>query len=79
VTWLYYVVGITLAILAVLVSFLGLRSERFGQGRSGALLALVFVLLVATTAAGAVINARHEHKKHAAEYREYKAKHSESE
>jgi hypothetical protein len=78
-TTLYFVVGPTLAVCAVLFSFLGLRSERFGSSK-GSFRALVAAMaaLVALTMTGAVLNGRHEHKKKAAEYKEYFAKHQDA-
>jgi len=57
----FYFVGIGVTLLAVAVSFLGLRNKDF-PGSRGALLGgiALFVLLVGVTAATAVINARDE-------------------
>jgi plastocyanin len=58
---LFYVVGIALVVLAVVVSALGLRNTSFPGSRGALVGALgVFVLLVAATATAAVISARDE-------------------
>jgi plastocyanin len=65
---LFYVLGITLAVVAVGVSFLGLRNEeRFPSTALMRLTALGFAALVAATAAFAVLNARDEQEQRRAE------------
>jgi plastocyanin len=61
----FYVIGISLVVIAVTVSVIGLRYERFPGSR----LALVggaalLVVVVAATTTSAVINAREEQKEH---------------
>jgi plastocyanin len=63
---LFFFVGIALVIVAVAVSFLGLRDESFPASRGAMVGGLaLFAVLVAVTAATAVVNARDE-----AEHRE---------
>lgn len=63
---LFFFVGIALVIVAVAVSFLGLRNEGFPASRRAMAGGLtLFAVLVAVTAATAVVNARDE-----AEHRE---------
>jgi plastocyanin len=63
---LFFFVGIALVIVAVAVSFLGLRNESFPASRGAMAGGLaLFAVLVAVTAATAVVNARDE-----AEHRE---------
>jgi hypothetical protein len=78
-TALYFVVGPALAVLAVLISFLGLRSERFGAS-TGAFRAIAggMGILVVITLVGAVLNARHEHEEKAKEYKEYFSEHKDA-
>ena len=65
---LFYVLGITLAVVAVGVSFLGLRNEeRFPSTALMRLTALGFAALVAATAAFSVLNARDEQEQRRAE------------
>lgn len=65
---LFYVLGITLAVLAVGLSFFGLRNEeRFPSNALMRLTALGFAALVAGTAAFAVLNARDEQEHRRAE------------
>ena len=62
----FYFVGIALVILALAVSFLGLRNQSFPASRGAMAGGLaLFAVLVAVTAATAVVNARDE-----AEHRE---------
>ena len=65
---LFYVAGIVLAISAVVVSFLGLRVEKF-PGRAGPLVVIWFIALVGGTTTFAVLHAQHEkeHEEHALE------------
>ena len=66
---LFYVCGIVLAVSAVVVSFLGLKMERF-PGRASALVAIWFVALVGGTTTFAVLHAQDEkaHEEHALEH-----------
>jgi plastocyanin len=61
----FFVIGITLVVIAVVVSVIGLRYERFPGSRltlvGGAAL---LVVMVAATTTSAVINAREEQRKH---------------
>jgi hypothetical protein len=56
---LFYVLGPLLAASAVVISFLGLRSERF-PGRFGPLVVLYFVVLVGATTTFAVLHSKDE-------------------
>lgn len=61
---LFYVVGGALVVLALLVSFAGMRNEEtFPSPRALRGLLAIFVLLVISTAAGAVMLARAEQEK----------------
>jgi plastocyanin len=62
----FYICGGVLAASAVLVSFAGLRFERF-PGRFMALVVLYFVALIGVTATFAVLNGKHEEEVRAAE------------
>lgn len=64
---LFYICGIALAVLAVVISFIGLRSEKF-PGRAGALVAVAFALLIGATAAFSVLHAQDEEAEKAAEF-----------
>jgi hypothetical protein len=57
---LFYACGIVLAISAVVVSFLGLKMDKF-PGRAGALVVIWFVALVGGTTTFAVLHAQDEH------------------
>ncbi|HEX5761577.1 MAG TPA: hypothetical protein VFY04_00455 [Solirubrobacterales bacterium] len=57
---LFYVCGILLALSAVVVSFLGLKTEKFA-GRASALVAIWFIALVGGTTTFAVLHAQDEH------------------
>jgi uncharacterized membrane protein YecN with MAPEG domain len=63
---LFYVCGIVLAVSAVLVSFVGLRSKAF-PGRVAPLVALYFVALVGASTTFAVLHAKDEQKEKKAE------------
>lgn len=63
---LFYVCGIALAVSAVLISFVGLRVQKF-PGRAGPLVALWFVALIGATASFAVLHAQDEQTAKAAE------------
>jgi plastocyanin len=57
----FYVLGIALVVLAVVVSAIGLRNQRFPATRGALAGGLVlFIVLVGATTTFAVINARHE-------------------
>jgi len=62
---LFYIFGLTLMALALIVSFVGLRSEGFPKKMVGRLVVLLFAFLVVGTAATAVALSREE-----AEHRE---------
>jgi plastocyanin len=62
----FYVVGAVLAVSAVLVSFLGLRLEKF-PGRAGLLVLLWFAALIGVTTTYAVLNGKEEQEAKAAE------------
>lgn len=65
---LFYVAGIILALLAVSVSFYGLRFEKFPPTRVALFGGVgAFVLMVLITTTGAVINARDEQEEREAE------------
>jgi plastocyanin len=64
---LFYVFGIALAVSAVLVSLLGLRSEKF-PGRAFPLVILWFAVLVGGATTFAVLHAKDEDKGKAAEF-----------
>jgi plastocyanin len=68
---LFYVFGIALVLSALVLSALGLRSERFPTSRVVlAVLVAYFVVLVGATSTFAVLNAREEQRKHEAEQAE---------
>ncbi len=56
---LFYICGIALAVSAVLISFIGLRSEKFPR-RASALVALWFVVLVGGATTFSVLHAQDE-------------------
>jgi hypothetical protein len=64
----FFVIGLALVAVAVIVSVIGLRYPRFPGSRAGmtAVVAL-FVLMVAGATTGAVINAREEQNERAVE------------
>jgi plastocyanin len=66
---LFYACGILLAISAVVLTFVGLRSEKF-PGRAFPLVVLWFALLVGSATTFAVMNAKDEEKTRAAELAE---------
>jgi plastocyanin len=59
---MFYVLGIALVVVALVVSFIGLRSERFPNGPAMTISLLIFVGLVIGTATFAVLNAQNEQK-----------------
>jgi plastocyanin len=63
---LFYVFGIVLAVSAVLISLLGLRSEKF-PGRAFPLVILWFAILIGSATTFAVLHAKDEQKAKAAE------------
>ena len=63
---IFYICGGVLAASAVVVSFIGLRLERF-PGRMGPLVALWFVVLIGTATTFAVLNGKDEEKARASE------------
>jgi hypothetical protein len=77
---LFYVCGIVLAISAVVVSFLGLKMEKF-PGRASALVAVWFIALVGGTTTFAVLHAQDEkaHEEHALEKATEEAERAEDE
>lgn len=56
---IFYVLGATLAVSAVVFTFLGLRLERF-PGRAAPVVALWFIALVGATTTFAVLHSQHE-------------------
>jgi len=61
----FIVIGITLVVIAVVVSVIGLRYERFPGSRLTLVAgAALLVVMVAATTTSAVINAREEQRKH---------------
>jgi plastocyanin len=61
----FFVIGITLVVIAVVVSVIGLRYERFPGSRLTLVAgAALLVVMVAATTTSAVINAREEQRKH---------------
>lgn len=63
---LFYICGIVLAVSAVLISFAGLRVQKF-PGRAAPLVALGFALLIGATTTFAVLHAQDEETAKAAE------------
>jgi plastocyanin len=63
---IFYICGSTLAALAVITSFVGLRSEKF-PGRFAPLVVVVFLVLIGATTTFAVLNGKDEEKARAAE------------
>lgn len=66
---LFYICGISLAVLAVLISFIGLRAQKF-PGRAAPLVALGFMVLIGATASFSVLHANDEEEAKAAEFAE---------
>ncbi len=64
---LFYVCGIALAVSAVAISFIGLRSQKF-PGRAAPLVALWFVALIGATTTFSVLHAQDEEVAKAAEF-----------
>ena len=64
---LFYVFGIALAVSAVLVSLIGVRSEKF-PGRAFPVVILWFAILVGGATTLAVLHAKDEEKGKAAEF-----------
>ncbi len=62
----FYICGGALAALAVITSFVGLRSEKF-PGRFGPLVVLVFVAMIGVTTTYAVLNGKEEQEARAGE------------
>jgi uncharacterized membrane protein YecN with MAPEG domain len=58
---LFYVFGIVLTVSAVVISFIGLRSEKF-PGRAAPIVALWFVFLIGATTTFSVLHAQDEEK-----------------
>jgi plastocyanin len=63
---LFYICGAVLAVSAVLISFVGLRSKGF-PGRVGPLVALYFIALIGASTTFAVLHAKDEQTAKAAE------------
>jgi plastocyanin len=63
---IFYIFGSVLAALAVVTSFIGLRSEKF-PGRFAPFVVVVFLVLIGATTAFAVLNGKDEEKARAAE------------
>ncbi len=57
---LFYIAGIALMVVALIISFIGMRSDKFPSGRMLGVGIVVIFLLVAATAVGAVELAKHE-------------------
>lgn len=67
----FYIVGLALVAIAVIVSVTGLRYPRFPGSKAGvAAVAGLFVAMVALTTTGAVVNAREEQNDRAVEEQE---------
>lgn len=64
---LFYICGIALAVSAVVISFVGLRSEKF-PGRAGPIVALWFVILIGCTTSFSVLHAQDEEAAKASEF-----------
>src|SRR5215213_2453234 len=62
----FYIFGGALALIAVITSFAGLRSEKF-PGRAAPLVILVFVALIGVTTTYGVLNGQEEEKHRAHE------------
>jgi plastocyanin len=69
----FYIFGGALALIAVITSFIGLRSERF-PGRAAPLVILAFVALIGVTTTYSVLNGQQE-----AEHREHELEHANAE
>jgi hypothetical protein len=63
---IFYVSGATLAVSAVVVTFLGLRLEKF-PGRAAPIVAIWFVALVGLSTTFAVLHSQHEEEHREAE------------
>ena len=59
---IFYICGSTLAALAVITSFVGLRSEKF-PGRFAPLVVVVFLVLIGATTTFAVLNGKDEERR----------------
>jgi mono/diheme cytochrome c family protein len=57
---LFYIAGCALIVAALILSFIGMRSEKFPSGNALTIGVIVVFLLVAATAVGAVELAQHE-------------------
>jgi len=64
---LFYLCGIALAVSAVVISFIGLRSKKF-PGRAGPIVALWFVALIGATTTFSVLHAQDEEEAKASEF-----------
>jgi plastocyanin len=65
---LFYVCGITLAVSAVVISFVGLKMKRFPSRAAFSVAILWFALLVGGATTYSVLHAKHEEEHHAAEF-----------
>ena len=76
----FYIFGGILAVIAVITSFAGLRSEKF-PGRATPVVVLVFVALIGVTATYSVLNGKQEaeHREHELEHANAEAEHLEEE
>ncbi len=63
---IFYLSGATLAVSAVVVTFLGLRLEKF-PGRAAPIVAIWFVALVGLSTTFAVLHSQHEEEHREAE------------
>jgi plastocyanin len=77
---IFYICGGVLAVVAVVTSFIGLRSEKF-PGRATPVVVLVFVALIGVTATYSVLNGKQEeeHREHELEHANAEAEHLEEE
>jgi len=60
---IFYVCGVTLAVSAVVFTFLGLRLEKF-PGRAAPVVVIWFVTLVGLSTTFAVLHSKHEEEHH---------------
>ena len=76
----FYIFGGVLAVIAVITSFAGLRSEKF-PGRATPVVVLVFMALIGVTATYSVLNGKQEaeHREHELEHANAEAEHLEEE
>jgi putative Mn2+ efflux pump MntP len=77
---LFFISGIVLAVSAVVVSFLGLRVEKF-PGKAAPIIAVWFIALIGSVTTFAVLHAEDEkeHKEHALSEASHEAEEEEAE